>query len=150
MRKKGKDVCYRKTLNLPRGRREAKLESGQVGMDLAARGSGASADSSAEPERAQSSACLILSTSHSPSSPRAGASCFHLRQDHLPWQGAQQSFLTAKGSERAAGDSLGDQLMESSTAFHDLVKTGRGGIRVSRGSHFNCCPFWGVDKMVEG
>lgn len=50
MRKKGKDVCYRKTLNLPRGRREAKLESGQVGMDLAARGSGASADSSAEPE----------------------------------------------------------------------------------------------------
>lgn len=42
--------------------------------------------------------------------------------------------------------------MESSTAFHDLVKTGGGGgeLRVSRGSHFNCCPFRGVDKMVEG
>ena len=79
---------------------------------------------SAEPERAQSSACLTLSTSPSPSSPRVGAACLHLRQNQLLWQGAQQSFLTAEGSERAAADRLGNQLMESSIAFHDLLKTG--------------------------
>ena len=36
--KKGKDVRYRKTVNLPRGRREATLESGQVGRDLVCEG----------------------------------------------------------------------------------------------------------------
>ena len=79
----------------------------------------------AQPARAQSTAYLTLSTSRSPSSPRVGAACLHLRQDHLPWQGAQRSFQTAKDSERAAVDRLGDQFMESSIASQVLLKTGR-------------------------
>lgn len=78
------------------------------------------------------------------SSPGVGATC-QVGQDHLPWQGAQQSLQTARGSERAAADTLSVTSLWRAAAQHlrsckCLKQRGHEG---KQSLSSNCCPFLG-------